>query len=84
MSYVYELVSENLSNLGSSMGTESTSENWRGLFSDKTKAKAYAEKDYLKQAGPKQPPIKWRREGRGYTSQDLGFVMYTIQLKRVL
>lgn len=72
-SKVYKLVSEDLSGLGSSMGTEHTSVNWERFFIDANDAKEYAQKDYRSE-------IKWKRHGKGgWISGDLRFVMYTIR-----
>jgi hypothetical protein len=79
---VYELVSENLTELGGPMGSEHTWTNWRKLFRDVLSAKAYAEKDYKKEA--KEPEkIKWTRGNGGWHTQDLLFVMYHINKKEV-
>lgn len=69
---MYELTSENLSGLGSSMGSERTHTNWRKFFASVDAAKAFAETDYGK-------PIKWQERGETATSGDLLYVMYTIR-----
>lgn len=43
---MFELVSENLSGLGSSMGTERTKVNWRKFFNTLEAAKNAAENEY--------------------------------------
>jgi len=70
-STVYEVVSENLTNLGGRMGTEYTYDNWRKHFSDVDKAKEFAEKDYGKK-------IKWNKTEKGFRSDDLLYVMYYV------
>jgi len=76
---MYELTSTDLTNLGGPMGTESTSENFHKLFASLESAKSAAERDYNQSRGP----IKWKRNGRGWTSGDLGYVMYDIEKVRV-
>lgn len=75
----YILTSENLTNLGGPMGTESTFENWSKNFSTIEKAKEVAKKDYNPEDSPSKEPIKWVKEKSGLRSQDLGYVMYHIQ-----
>lgn len=71
------LTSENLTNLGGPMGTEYTFPSWTKHFTDADKAKAFAEADYEKSRG-KLPPIKWKKTKGGFSSGDLGWVMYHI------
>ena len=74
---VFELTSENLTNLGGPMGSEYTYDNWRKHFNTIEKAKAYAEKDYGK-------TLKWIEENGDNIcrTEDLNYVMYHIkQLK---
>ena len=73
----YELVSENLTNLGGMMGTESTYDNWRKPFTNVKDAKKYAEKDYGKK-------INWRKSGTDFCSGDLSYVMYHIKELKVV
>lgn len=77
----YELVSENLTNLGGPMGMEYTFDNWRKSFSSLEKAKSYAEKDYKYQ---KERPISWQQQNDRWCSGDLSFVMYTIKEVEIL
>ena len=82
-SFVFELDSENLSNLGGPMGTDSTYSNWNRLFWDKEKAKKFAEADYVKNNGLEE--INWSNDrSGGCSSQDLGYVMYNIRKMRVV
>ena len=77
---MFNLTSENLTNLGGRMGTEFTFPNWSLYFHSIAAAKAHAEKDYGKK-------IDWERS-KGPTcngvpidvacSGDLGHVMYHI------
>ncbi|QGH72881.1 MAG: hypothetical protein [Podoviridae sp. ctrTa16] len=71
MTHIYELISENLSNLGGRMGTESTFNNFSKPFSTIEKAKDYAVADYGN-------AINWSRTKRGLCSGDLMYVMYYI------
>jgi hypothetical protein len=68
---VFELVSENLSNLGGPMGTEFTFPNFKRNFDSIKKAQEAAEKDYKK-------PLKWFKTGNSLHTEDLGYVMYHI------
>ncbi len=43
---MFELRSENLTQLGGRMGTERTFDNWRKFFNTIDEAKTYAEKDF--------------------------------------
>lgn len=74
---MFNLTSENLTNLGGPMGTEHTFPNWTKHFTDAAKAKTFAETDYEKSRG-KHPPIKWKETKDGFNSGDLGWVMYHI------
>ena len=109
---VYELESENLTELGGPMGTERTLTNGRKLFQSAQSAKKYAEGDYktvlqwydqaiaytrsrdksllsteqlrlekrcLADTLNTEEQIEWKREGRGWSSQDLSFVMYHVR-----
>jgi len=71
----YELKSENLTGLGSPMGTERTWTNWRRFYKTVEAAQAAAEKDYGKK-------IQWCHEKNEtcniIRSGDLGHVMYYI------
>lgn len=73
MNNIYSLHSENLSNLGRTMGTEYTTTNWIKYFTSVKLAKEYAEKDFGKS-------IKWK----GYSSGDLRYVAYTIQKIKIV
>lgn len=73
---VYTLISKNLTNVGGPMGSTSH-ENWRRNFTDPDVAKRAAQKDYEKHL--KNPPIKWNKTPRGWTSGDLHHVMYNIE-----
>lgn len=74
---MYQLVSENLTNLGGPMGTEYTFDNFRSQFSTLEKAKHFAESDY----GGK---IDWIKTKKGVRSKDLGYVMYHIDKLTVI
>jgi len=80
---VFQLESENLSHLGGSMGTEYTTTNWTKPFGSLADAKAYAEKDYVRQTGKKNAadrPLVWVREHSRYVrTEDMGFVMYHVR-----
>lgn len=67
----YELVNEDLTNLGGPMGTEYTVTRWRRYFDSAKKAKAAAVKDH-------EAAIEWHKMGHGYRSNDLGHTMYYI------
>lgn len=69
---MYQLTSEDLSNLGGPMGSESTTYSDMGHYNELKNAKAAAEKEYGK-------PIKWIRNGTGFRSPDLRYVMYRIK-----
>lgn len=70
---MFRLISENLSNLGGPMGTESTSINWERFFSDAYDAKFQAEQDYGSRID------NWVKVSDGHIrSPDLGYVMYHI------
>lgn len=74
---VFQLTSENLSNLGGPMGTERTYINWTRHFTNKRSAIAAAEKDY-------GGPINWIEADAFKTrSPDLGHVMYHVRLLTV-
>jgi hypothetical protein len=72
---MFQLVSEDLTHLGGSMGTEYTTENYTKHFSTDDKAKKHAEKEYGSE-------IKWERKKEkkvSWCSGDLGYVMYHIK-----
>lgn len=73
----YELIYEDLTGLGGSMGTERTFTKWRKFFSSMQKAKKYAEKDYGK-------PLEWFETDDGVRSNDLSYVMYYITRVKVI
>lgn len=74
---LFELTSENLSNVGGPMGTDYTTTNFRKFYPSAEAAKSAAEKDYGR-------PIKWAKKGKhGWTSGDLNYVMYDIVPVRV-
>jgi hypothetical protein len=71
---IFELVSENLSNLGGQSGTEYTYANWHKYFTSIKKAKDFAQSDYK---GKKR--IGWKKsDTNSYCSGDLLYVMYHI------
>ena len=74
---IFQLRSENLTNLGGPMGTENTFDNFNKPFQTLESAKAYAEKDYGK-------PIEWIQEKNYVRSPDLAWVMYHIKEVEVL
>jgi hypothetical protein len=78
---VYEVESENLSNVGGPMGTDRTYTNWTRLASSIEKCIEIAEKDYKKNGGDET--IKWDIKKNSACSGDLGFVMYNIYKKEV-
>lgn len=69
---IYRLTSENLTGLGSQMGTERTWNNWEKYYDDLTAAKRAAQRDY----GPE--PLRWKSEHGGWSTDDLGHVMYHV------
>ena len=69
--YLFKLVSENLTKLGSPMGKEYTYDNYTKYFKDPEKAKLYAENEYGKK-------IVWKNTDKGWRSPDLSHVMYHI------
>ena len=71
----YELIYEDLTNLGGPMGTEYTTEHSLGLFTTIQKAKTAAKKNYHG-----EEKIKWS----GYQTQDLSYVMYHIRHRKIL
>lgn len=73
---IYELVSENLTQLGGRMGTEKVTTNFRKLFSSLQRAKRFAEKDYEKN-------ISWILIKGGFRSPDFGYVIYYIYKKEI-
>lgn len=76
----FEVRSENLTNLGGPMGSESVSDNWSKSVSTMEKAKALVEKDYKKECGGKpEKIIKWTKGKKNCNTQDLRFVMYYIR-----
>ena len=74
---IYELLYEDLTNLGGPMGTERTITRTMGLFNNAEHAKGFADLDYGKH-------LKWIRVGPGFRTEDLGHVMYHIKLREVL
>lgn len=68
---VYQLTSENLSNVGSFMGSVS-SINYQKLFTNPTKAKSFADNEYGK-------PLIWLQCSAGWRTKDLGHVMYYVK-----
>lgn len=81
-SKLWELESEDLSNLGGPMGSEYTTTNWRKFFPTQLSARRFAEADYLKETDSPSP-IVWSRRRGGVSSQDLLFVMYHIRPVKV-
>lgn len=77
---LYELVSEDLTNLGGPMGSEYTTKQSLGLFSGKNalnKAKKKAENDY------EHGKLTWIKIGDGFRTKDLGYIMYHIYKRKV-
>ncbi len=69
---MFELRSENLTQLGGRMGTERTFDNWRKFFETLDEAKNFAEKDF----GSK---LTWLERAKSiYSTEDLNYVMYHI------
>ena len=80
MENIYELVSENLTELGGLMGTERTHRNWIKHFSGDSavrKAKRAANEDYSTYR-PDAKALKWFKTKEGFRTDDLSFVMYHI------
>jgi len=68
---IYELIYEDLTHLGGPMGTEYTTNHFKGIFTSEEKAKKAAEEDYGKS-------ISWRKDEEELHSPDLIYVMYHI------
>ncbi len=81
--FIYTLTSENLTNLGGPMGTEYTYPNWVKVFKTVAAAKKYAAADYRRNTLHKMK-WEWIKEGTGFRTPDLGFVMYHIKKEKVL
>lgn len=76
----FTVISEDLTHLGGPMGTEYTTTNWERNVSKLDKAKKIAQDDYDSQIREiNKQPLKWLKEGKGYRTEDLGFVMYHIK-----
>lgn len=75
---MWTLTIEDLTHLGGPMGTEYTTSTDRHFASSES-AKAAAVKHYNGSDGP----LKWRKHRKGWTSGDLGYVMYTIQPMKI-
>lgn len=75
---MYRVVSENLTGLGGSMGTERTWNNWSKYFKTLKSAKEYALNDYRAERKDPSATLEWMRSGSGIRTKDLGFVMYYI------
>ena len=73
---VFKLTSENVTNVGLSMGSADSYVNWTRLFTSMEAAKRYAEADYCRQKKDSKAQIKWTRGTAICSSGDLGFVMY--------
>lgn len=70
---MFKIKIEDLTHLGGPMGTEYTTSNYE--FAETIdSAKRFCEKHYNGSRGP----IKWRKSNRGWTSGDLGYIMYSI------
>jgi len=81
--WIYELESENLSNLGGPMGSGRTYSNWIKYFKKKEDAQKVAEADYTKQGGKEK--IVWTSDRRGgCVTQDLRYVMYNVMKVELL
>ena len=79
MKTIYELQSENLTNLGGMMGTEYTYDNYRKYFTSIKAAKSYANKEFEKKASD-YTRFRWKKLSNGIiTSGDRGYVMYNIR-----
>lgn len=75
---IYSLTAEDLTNLGGPMGTEYTETMWIKYFTSKEKAKKYAEKHF-------KGSLKWiKNEDGGVRTPDMGWVMYYINLIKVV
>jgi hypothetical protein len=78
----FEVRSENLTNLGGPMGSESVHDNWRRSVSTFKKARAIVEQDYKKECGGKPEKVivwTWDDAEKIIRTQDLRFVMYYIR-----
>lgn len=76
---MYELRSENLTMVGSSMATQRTWTNWRKYFRALDAAQAYALSDLRQVRRDANAVIEWRTERAGLCSGDLLSVEYHIQ-----
>jgi hypothetical protein len=79
---MYVLISENLTGLGSAMGTEHTWENFRVYFNNKKKALKCAEADYRKQTRNPSARLEWVPGNKpgDLRTPDLRFVMYHLRM----
>lgn len=74
---VFEVRSINMRNVGGPMGgDDSTPDNWSYLVDDETVGMAMCDRDY-------GGVIKWSKQGRVFSSGDLGYVMYEITARDV-
>ncbi len=69
---MYQLINEDLTNLGGPPGRNHSTEHSMGHFRKLSKAKEAAEKDYGKK-------ISWKKIKNGYRSPDMDNVMYHIK-----
>ncbi len=78
---MYSLRSENLTHLGGAMGSEYTFDNYTKYFNERENASKYANKEYNK-GRKKKKELGWiKTKGKEqYRTEDLGYVMYHIEL----
>lgn len=76
---IYKLTSLNLTELGGPMGMERVTENFQKYFSNIDSAKSFAQRDYNSKTDAKRK-ILWNKSSKNLSSsEDLGFVQYTIE-----
>lgn len=79
---IYELVATDLSGLGGPMGSERTWTMFRYFFSTAEKAKKFAQNHYASRTHGKElswlPGVAGHGELDGWTTGDLGWVMYDV------
>ena len=80
---IVRLKAEDLTGLGGPMGTESTETMFEEFFYDAAAAREFAYKDYKTRCKgeyrDKNASFKFKKEGRNWSSPDLGFIQYTIE-----
>lgn len=82
MAKFFELVCQDLTNLGGPMGSETTSDIFRKAFGTLAKAQKFAENDHDERDNRNE--IRWKKDGRNeWYSGDLLSHDYTITVKKI-